>query len=108
MLIYPEYTLADYLESKCDLAQKVAAIDAIINQSLSVLANQAMGVGNGIEMYELDDGQVKIKTGYRSLTEVTAGIDALRRLKNVYVNQLRGRRVILQDKSTFRGSSGIW
>lgn len=108
MLLYPEYTIADYLRSQTDLAAKVAALDAIIATSLELLATTVGGVGANVEMYELDDGQVKIKTNYRSIDDVSKGIDGLERLRNKYVAQLRGRASVLQDKRTFRGSGGTW
>jgi hypothetical protein len=108
MLLYPEYTIADYLDSKDDIAAKIAAIDVIIAASLTLLANTVSGIGGNIEMYELDDGQVKIKTNYRSIDQVTEGITGLRKLRNVYKGELRGRASVLQDKRTFRGSGGTW
>ena len=108
MAFYQEYTIADYLESKTDLAARCDAIDAIIDQGLLLLASNVGGQGGNIAMYELDDGQVRIKTGYRSITEVSAGIDALEKLRNRYLNRLRGRTTVLMDKSVLRGGGLGW
>jgi hypothetical protein len=56
----------------------------------------------GTVSYELDDGQVRIKTAFRSVTELEKGLDALRKTKNIYINQFNGRTFVLQDKRTFR------
>jgi hypothetical protein len=83
------------------------AIDAIISTSILLLADTAGGAGGNIAYYEMDDQQVRIKTGYRSLDQVSAGIDALTRIKNRYINQLNGRASVLQDRSTFLGPGFI-
>ena len=52
--------------------------------------------------YELDDGQIRIKTAFRNVEELEKGLAALRRTKNIYINQFNGRTFVLQDKRTFR------
>ncbi len=104
MSCYTEYsTISGYLESKTDLQSRILAIDAIISTSILLLADTAGGAGGNIAYYEMDDDQVRVKTGYRSLQDVSAGIDALTKIKNRFINQYNGRASVLQDKSTFRG-----
>jgi len=46
--------------------------------------------------YQMDDGQMKVRTAYRSPKEVTAGILELEKLKQRYVNRYNGRCVTLR------------
>jgi hypothetical protein len=103
-----EYTcISGYLESKTTLQARITAIDAIIDTSLLLLADTASGAGGNVAYYELDDDQVRIKTGYRSIDQVAAGINALTMIKNKWINQLNGRAVTMQDRSTMKGP-GYW
>jgi hypothetical protein len=107
MSCYTEYsTISGYLESQTDLLSRILAIDAIITTSILLLADTAGGAGGNIAYYEMDDQQIRVKTGYRSLQDVSAGIDALTKIKNRFVNQYNGRASVLQDRSTF--GSGRW
>lgn len=94
-------TISEYLSSKEKLKDRIAAIDVLIDKAILSLAETLDGVGANISTYELDDGQVKIKTGYRSIDEVEAGIKSLERMKNLYINKLYGRSVQLRDNNTF-------
>lgn len=94
-------TISEYLESKLTLADRIRAIDVLIDKAILSMGDTVNGVGGNISTYELDDGQVKIKTGYRSISEVEAGIKSLERMKNLYINKLYGRSVQLRDINTF-------
>jgi hypothetical protein len=103
MPFYQEYTLAGYIESKCTLAERIVAIDALIDKGILLMADTIDGAAGNIAMYELDDQQVRIKTNYRSIDQVAAGVRALERMKQLYVNKYNGRAFVLQDRGTFRG-----
>lgn len=62
------------------------------------MADTAAGIGGNVSMYELDDGQVRIKTGYRSVEDVTKGITALETMRQMYLNRLNGRATVLVDR----------
>lgn len=101
---YPstEYTIAGYIVGKSTLATKIDAIEAIEAAMLANILALELG-GTAVQaMYELDDGQIRIKTGFQTVKELVAGLDALRRVKNIYINQFNGRTFVLQDKRTFR------
>lgn len=91
-----------FLESKTKMVDRVKAIDLLIDQMILSLSDQAAGPGSGISEYSLDDGQVKIKTGYRSFSDVESGIQSLERMKQLYINRLNGRVIILRDEKSFR------
>ena len=102
MCCFTEYTIAEFLDSKTTLEERISAIDILIDKAILLMADTVGGAGGNIASYELDDGQVRIKTMYRSISEVNSGIDALERMKIRYINRLYGRSVVLRDKSTFR------
>lgn len=95
-------TFSDYLVTKQSLWDRIAAIDLLIEKGILLMADTISGVGGNISAYELDDGQVKIKTNYRSIEDVESGLKALERMKNLYMNQLNGRSTVLRDHKTFR------
>jgi hypothetical protein len=97
-----ECTITEYLTSKQTLAERIRAIEALIDTALLSMADSVNGAGFNISTYELDDGQVKIKTGYRSIDDVSRGIAALETMKVRYENRLYGRSVVLRDVNSFR------
>lgn len=97
-----EYSITGYIESKCDLADKIAAMKVLEAAMLASMLKLAVGELAVINMYELDDGQVRIKTGFQTMAQLTTGLDGLRKIKNIYINQFNGRTFVLQDKRNFR------
>lgn len=93
--------ISTYILSKPAGLQRIKAIEALIDIMIASIADHASGSGATVSEYQLDDGQVKLKTGYRSLSEVSAGVQALEKMKQMYVNQYNGRSVILKDVKTF-------
>lgn len=99
---FQTYTIAEYLESKTSMAARIEALDALIDKMILSTAEAIDGMAPSISEYQLDDGQVKIKTAYRSIDQVTDGIKALEQMKQMYVNRLRGRTILLRNEKTFR------
>jgi len=77
-------------------------LDILIDKAILLLADNIDGAAGNISSYELDDGQVRIKTGYRSMADIESGIKSLERMKQLYINRLYGRSVTLRDSRTFR------
>lgn len=94
---YSTCTISIYLESKTSLLEKIIAINALIDSMMLKAADVAGGQGSTIDEYWMDDGQMKVKTSYRSIADVEAGITALEKIKNRYVNQYNGRGFVLRD-----------
>lgn len=88
------YSISQYVECRPTLAEKISAIDALITahelKLLDVIGN------SDVDEYQMDDGQMKVRTKYRSLADVQKGLDALEILKQRYVNRLNGRRTVLR------------
>lgn len=100
MVIYDSADI--YIASQTSLRAKIAAIDAVIIALINTCL-KAAATGNVTE-YNLDTGQTKIKTMYRSPKEVSEAITAFETVKNYYVNQLNGgRRLKLVDSKNLIG-----
>jgi hypothetical protein len=94
-------SISVFLESKKSVVDKISAINALIDSMIATMADHASGAGANIEEYSLDDGQVKIKTVYRSLADVQSGVASLEKMKQIYINRYNGRNIILRDGGTF-------
>jgi len=83
-----------YLESASGLLERLTRI----NQIIEALEIRALGVvGNAdVEEYMIDDGQVKIKTLYKSSESIEKAIEAYDRLKQRIINKLNGRGMVLR------------
>lgn len=97
-----ECTITQYLTSKKTLRERVNAIENLIDTMILRLTEVAEGQNSSIEEYQLDDGQMKIRTRYRTIGDVQAGISALEKQKQYYLNQLNGNVVLLRDTRAFR------
>lgn len=87
-------TISQYVESKCDLLTKIAAIDALI-AAMELKLLDATGSAEYDE-YSMDDGQMKVRTKYRSIADVSAGIKSLEQIKQRYVNRHNGRAMVFR------------
>lgn len=97
-----EFTISSYLDSINSLRERINAIDVLIDKAILLLAENIEGAGGNISSYELDDGQIHIKTAYRSIDDIENGIKSLERIKQLYTNRLFGRSSVLRDKRTYR------
>lgn len=84
------------LISSCSTYQeKIDKINAII-EALEDTALKSATKGH-ITEYELDDGQTKIKTSYRSPSAIYEAINNFEKLKQMYINKCTGRVIALRD-----------
>lgn len=83
-----------YIESaeglKIRLDRIILIIEALEIRSLEVVDN------SDVEEYAIDDGQVKIRTLYRSSKQIYDAIEAYERLKQKILNKLNGRDMVLR------------
>lgn len=98
------YSTYSYIQDATDLLARINRMQDIIEAyENAILAN---ATNAHIQEYSLDDGQSKIKTGYRSMKEFTdglAGLDILlERLIQRYNNNCHGRQLRLVDSKNFR------
>lgn len=88
------YTISQYIECRPTLLAKIQAIDDLIS-AMELKLLDTVGSANYSE-YQMDDGQMKVRTSYRSPKDVTAGINELEKLKQRYVNRYNGRCTVLR------------
>lgn len=87
-------TISQYVESKSSLLVKIKAYNDLID-ALELKLLDTIGDANYEEL-QMDDGQMKIRTRYRNVQDVEAGIMALEKAKQRYVNRYNGRTTILR------------
>ena len=97
-----ECTFDQYILSKPKGLERIQAIEDIIDVMLIRMAEVAAGQNVPIDEYQLDDGQMKIRTSYRSPEDVAKAIEGFERTKQVFVNQYNGRVSYLRDSRSFR------
>lgn len=95
-------SFSDYLLCKKKLQDKIAALEELIDIMLVKQAEYALNKDINIAEYWLNDGQISIKTSYKTNYDVLNGIDMLEKLKNRYLNKLNGHQVVLRDSQAFR------
>lgn len=96
-LIY--YSISEYIQSRDSLKARIEAIEVLIDD---MYANMTDAIGNdGTASYSLDDGQMKIQTQYRSVSDITKGINALEAQLQMYINRYNGRKTILRGRLNY-------
>jgi hypothetical protein len=94
----------DYITKPSDLLVRINRIQAIIDTFENAIVANATSAH--LQEYSLDDGQSKIKTGYRSMKELTdglMGLDLLLHRLVVRYNKLNNGSVIrLVDSKNLR------
>jgi len=90
-------TISIWLESKTDLAERVAAIELLIDKMISKIGESLDDKNVTIERYWLRDGQMDIQTTYRTLDDIYKSVTTLERMKQMYLNRLNGRSFVLRD-----------
>lgn len=100
MAIYTSCGL--YIQSADSIRAKIARLDEIITALETAVLTAAENPNQtAFSEYQLDTGQNKISTGYRSFKEMEAGIVAFEAMKNRYVNKLNGHSFRLVDSKNF-------
>lgn len=90
-------TISAYVGSKKTARERVEALELLIGTMMLRLTEAVEGQAANVNEYEINDGQMKIRTHYRSVSDVEKGIDSLIKLKNYYINQYNGRQTVLRD-----------
>lgn len=89
------YTISQYIETKTSILERIRGYNnLIVAMELKLL--DAVGTSD-LDEYQLDDGQMKVRTRYRSVKDVEAGIMALEKAKQRLVNQYNGRGSVLRS-----------
>lgn len=82
-------TINQYFDCKSKLIGEIATYDLLIKGVQDSLRESIL---SGIySEYELDDGQIKCRTKYRSIDQMVKGLQGLRTLRQDCINQYNGR-----------------
>lgn len=92
-----ECTISVYIGSKTTARERIEAIESLIDTMMLRMTEVGEGSAATVDEFSLDDGQMRVRTSYRSIADVEAGIKALLRLKSHYVNQYNGNITVLRD-----------
>lgn len=95
------FSTDQYIGSTTNIRLRITRIDAIIDALILQTIDEA--TNEPLKEYSLDDGQTKITCMYRSGAEITKSIEALERVKQLYVNRLSGRTFKLVDEKNLPG-----
>lgn len=97
-----ECTPREYIESKTTLRERIKAIDALIDAMILRMTDVVNGMNVSVEEYQMDDGQMKIRTRYRNVKDVEVGVASLEKMKQMFMNRLNGRVMNVRDLRSFR------
>lgn len=75
-------------------------IDAMLLSTLDVVEND--DYNPNVAEYQLNDGQMVVKTVYKTNNDIFGSIKQLQKLKQDFVNQLNGRVMSLRDIRSLR------
>lgn len=81
--------IPEYFECKSKIIGKIATYDLLIGGLEKAIL--AATVSGQYAEYELDDGQMKCRTRFRSVDQMISGMRGLRSLREDYVNRFNGR-----------------
>lgn len=95
-----------YIESKTTIADRIAAVEAVIQAMESALLKAA--AGQDISEYQLNDSQTIIKVTNRDVGSITKSMNALIALKNYWINRYNGRVVRAMDSKNFPRNGGYF
>lgn len=92
------YTIDQYIVSRCSVAERIIAIDAMILAFEDNLMKVALDPTASItDEYQMDDGQMKVRTKFRTLSDIQNAIGVLEAMKQKYVNRYNGRIYTLRS-----------
>jgi alpha-D-ribose 1-methylphosphonate 5-triphosphate synthase subunit PhnL len=82
-------SIEQFFECKSKLIGKIATYDLLIEGMEKAILSATLS-GEYAE-YEMDDGQMKVRSRFRSLDQMIAGMQGLRKIRQDYINQYNGR-----------------
>ena len=89
---------SDYLiKEKKTNELRLAAIDELIEMTILKQSDAITNNDPSISEYQFEDGQVKIRTAYRSSTDFKSALISLESIRQIYLNRLNGRVMSLVD-----------
>ena len=87
-------TISQYIESKSKLIGKIATYDLLIEgMEESILKATVSG---HLVQYEMDDGFMKVRSQFRSISDMTKALAGLEMLRQRFINRYNGRVTVLK------------
>jgi len=96
------FSIREYIESGSTLLERIKLIDQLIDKMLLSQLEATEGKDPSIAEYQMNDGQMFVRTRYRSNSDLESGILSLERLKQTYINRLNGRVFLLRNQKGMR------
>lgn len=82
-------TIPQFFECKSKLIGKIATYDLLIESMEQTLMS---GIESGhLLQWELDDGQMKCRSQYRNVNDLTEAMNGLIKLRQYWINRANGR-----------------
>lgn len=91
-------SIKQYIESANATIERIKLIDDLIDKMILSMLEVSEGKDPSIEEYQMNDGQMIVRTRYRSNNDLEAGIKSLERVKQMYINRLNGNVFLLRNK----------
>ncbi len=89
------YTIPQYIECQTTLLGKIQAYDKII-EGMELAYLEAVTSGH-LSEYSMDDGQMKVRAIYRSITDMNMAIQGLEQIRQRYINRYNGRVRVMRS-----------
>lgn len=94
---------SDYLiKQKQSDKERLDAIDQLIEMTILKQLDVVTNNDPSISEYQFEDGQVKIRTAYRTSSDFKNALASLESIRQIYVNRLKGRVMNLVDYNVAR------
>lgn len=94
---------SDYLiKQKQSDKDRLDAIDQLIEMTILKQLDAVTNNDPSISEYQFEDGQVKIRTAYRTSSDFKNALASLETIRQIYVNRLKGRVMNLVDYNVAR------
>lgn len=90
-------TISQYVEAKSKLIGKIATYDILIEKMEASILEAT--VSGHLVQYELDDGFMKVRSQFRSVSDMTQALAGLETLRQRYINRHNGRCTVLRGGS---------
>jgi FtsZ-binding cell division protein ZapB len=87
-------TISQFVEEKSKLIGKVETYDILIEKlELAILTSMDNG---HLTQLEVDDSMMRVRSNYRSITDMNKAMDGLIKTRQYYKNQCNGRISVLR------------
>lgn len=87
-------TIPQYIECNSKLIGKVATYDILIEKMEASLLEATLS--GHLSEIEVDDSMMRVRSRYRSITDLQRALNGLIRMRQYYINKYNGRVTVLR------------